>query len=273
MHTLKKRSMKFFSNLFNFLKSKQFLINLGLLVMVYLIVIISSIYFLNSKTNHGQKVEVPNYIGKNIRQVAPLLETLDLSYEIVDSIYAPDKVEGTILYQDPLPTSESDVYVKEGRKIHFRVSKKTRLMEVPLMVDRSERYAVSVLKNMGLKAAVTYQPSLEANGAVLAQKFKNKDMILGDKVPVGSTIYLVVGQGYETSVVEVPNLECLTINQVKERLLNYSGLKVYENYVNCRTREDSLRSRVIFQNPAYNPGEMIPGNSGISITLDPNGCN
>lgn len=265
--------MKFFSNLFKFICSRQFLINLGLLFMVYLVVVIVTVYYLDSKTNHGQKIEVPNYLGKNIRQVTSALDALHLEYEVVDSIYAPEKPEGTILYQDPLPTNESDVYVKEGRKIHFRVSKKSRLMEVPLMVDRSERYAVSVLKNMGLKASVSYQPSVEAAGAVLQQKFKNKDMKTGDKVPVGSTIYIVVGHGYSTSVTAIPDLNCLTINQVKDRLLNYSGLNIYENYVNCRTKEDSLRAKVVFQNPAYVEGEMIPGNSGISITLDVNGCN
>ncbi len=275
LRVLKYRLMNFFKNCVQFIFSKQFLINIGLLIMVYVVVVIATIYYLNGKTNHGEKIEVPDYIGKNIKQVVPSIEALQFEYEVVDSIYSPDKPEGTIVYQDPLPSKISEVFVKEGRKIRFRVSKKTKLIEVPLLVDRSERYAASVLKNMGINVVVNYQPSMEAAGAVLQQKFKNKEMKDGARVPVGSTIYLIIGKG-QTDVVTsipIPDLSCLTINQVKSRLVNYPGISVYENFTNCRTKEDSLSAKVIFQNPAFGEGELIQSNSGISITLDANGCN
>ncbi|HRO74810.1 MAG TPA: PASTA domain-containing protein [Crocinitomicaceae bacterium] len=265
--------MNFFKNIFKFIASKQFLINLGILFMVYVVVVIATIYYLNGKTNHGEKIEVPDYIGKNINDVSEQLDRLSLQYEVVDSIYDPEKAEGTIIYQDPMPSKMSDVYVKEGRKIRFRVSKKTKLIEIPLLVDRSERYANSVLKNMGVNAVITYQPSLEADGAVLLQKYQNKEMTNGQKIPVGATIYLVVGKGYsDAQQMLIPDLNCMTINQVKNRFGN-SNVSIMENYTNCRTKEDSLNAKVIFQNPAYVEGEFLPSGTTMSITLDAKGCN
>lgn len=264
--------MDFFKNLVKFFISKQFLISLGLLTMTYFIVVIGTIYYLDNKTNHGEKIEVPDYLGKNIKEVVSELDALHLSYEVVDSIYDPSQAEGTIIYQDPSPSKLSEVYVKDGRKIRFRVSKKTKLIEIPIVVDRSERYATSVLKNMGIKAVVTYQFSLEAAGAVLSQKYKNKDMVEGDKVPVGATVYITVGKGYSNEEILVPNLSCLTISQVKSRLGRYP-VSVFENYVNCYTKEDSLNAKVISQNPPFEEDAILHSGSGISVTLDADGCN
>lgn len=264
--------MKFFSNLFKFVTSKQFLINLGLLLMVYFLITIFTIYYLNSKTNHGEKLEVPNYIGKNIKTVTSELDRLNLSYEIVDSIYDPNKTEGTILYQDPMPTKLSDVYVKAGRKLRFRVSKKTKLIEIPLLVDRSERFAQTVLKNMGVNVVVSYRPSQDAAGAVLEQKYQNKAMNDGAKVPIGATIYLVVGQDALQANMPLTDFSCLTINQVKERLNQYPSIRLDAVFENCHTKEDSLAAKVTSQYPAYQEGGILESGMSISLTFNLNAC-
>lgn len=265
--------MNFFRNVFQFIFSKRFLIHLGLLLMVYLIIIIGTIYYLDGKTNHGQKLEVQNYLGKNIHDVIKELETIDATYEIVDSIYDAKLPSGTILYQRPLPTEESQVYVKRGRKLFFRVSKNTKLLELPLLTDKSERYAAAILNNMGVKYIIKYVPSTEAVGAVLEQRYKDKGMVENQRIPINSTITLYVGQSYEKAEIQVPDFSCLTINEINNRLPNYAGLRVYDNYVNCFTKEDSLRARVVFQNPTYEEGKLIPGISTITVTLDAHGCN
>ena len=68
--------------------------------MVYVGVFISLKSCLNSTTNHGEKIEVPNLIGKNSNNVKQLLAGTGLSFEVLDSIYAPSKTVGTILEQD-----------------------------------------------------------------------------------------------------------------------------------------------------------------------------
>ncbi|MEZ4891091.1 MAG: PASTA domain-containing protein [Crocinitomicaceae bacterium] len=49
-----------------------------------------------------------------------LMEELGLEYEVSESVYDPSKPEGTILFQDPLPTSKSKLAVKSGRTIRIK---------------------------------------------------------------------------------------------------------------------------------------------------------
>jgi len=55
----------FFKKLGNFVWSKSFLINFSALILVYLIIFYGVQAWLESKTNNGEVVDVPNLIGKN----------------------------------------------------------------------------------------------------------------------------------------------------------------------------------------------------------------
>ena len=111
-----------------FIWTREFLKKFGLVVLFYLLVITITIFYLSSYTNHGQQISVPNLVGKTVAKSTTILEELDLTYEVLDSIYDPSKPEGTIIDQDPDPTSFSKVFVKEGRIIRLRVSKKSRMI-------------------------------------------------------------------------------------------------------------------------------------------------
>ena len=161
--------MAFLKKLKAFIFTKYFLKQLGLVILAYILIVGITIFYLDSFTNHGQKIQVPNLIGRNVSTIQTELEELDLQFEVLDSIYDPSKTEGTILDQDPAATIFSKVFVKEGRVVRVRVSKKSRLVEMPSLVDKSQRFAESILKNRGLKYRIQYQPSNEANGAVLEQ--------------------------------------------------------------------------------------------------------
>ncbi|MFN5846198.1 MAG: PASTA domain-containing protein, partial [Flavobacteriia bacterium] len=156
----------------SFIWSKHFLKHLGLVALSYLVIVSVTVFYLDSYTNHGQRIDVPNLVGKDVNSVKPMLEELGLQYEVLDSIYDPSKPEGTILDQDPDATMLSLVPVKEGRIIRLRVSKRSRLVEMPSLIDKSQRFAESILENRGLKLRIQYKPTNEANGAVLDQLYK-----------------------------------------------------------------------------------------------------
>lgn len=115
--------------------TKVFLKKMGLVVLFYLLVITITVFYLDAYTNHGEMIKVPNFVGKSVGYASAQLEELGLEYEVLDSIYDPSKPQGTILDQDPDPTAFSNVHVKEGRIIRLRVSKKTRLIDMPSLVD------------------------------------------------------------------------------------------------------------------------------------------
>ena len=130
--------MDLLKKLGNFVWSKAFLINFASLILLYIIMFLSLKSCLDTRTNHGQKLDVPNLIGKNSNNLKSLMAGTKLNHVVLDSIYDPTMVVGTIVEQDPEPTSISKVYVKEGRTIKLMVTKKTMLVEMPGLVDKSQ---------------------------------------------------------------------------------------------------------------------------------------
>lgn len=247
------------------MKTKRFLKIVGMLFLVYFLIITITMFYLDSYTNHGQKIEVPNLIGKNVLSIESLLEESELTYEILDSIYDPKKTEGTIISQDPQPTFLSRLFVKEDRIIKLRVSKKTLKVEMPSLIDKSRRFAESILKNRGLKFTVSYRNTVEANGAILDQLYKGKYIKEGTKIPIGATIAIVVGRNEGGLPVPIPDLYGLTIFEAKERLASIPGMIFFPVCNECQTYEDSLVARINSQTPEFMEGIMIPAGSTITV--------
>lgn len=257
--------MDFIKKLKAFVFTKHFLKHAGLVVLVYLLIVVIAIFYLDAYTNHGEKIAVPNFVGKNINSIKTELDNLGLEMEILDSIYDPTKPTGTILDQDPTATNSSLIYVKEGRIVRFRISKKTDLIEMPSLVDKSIRFAESILENRGLKLKIQYQPTNEANGAVLEQRYKGRTIKDGTRIPIGSTITLVVGQNDMGAPVEIPNLYGLTLVEARERLLTMGSFGFLPVCNECVTTEDSLAARIESQSPEYIEGMLIPAGSTITV--------
>lgn len=262
--------MEFLIKLKNFIWSKHFLKHVGLVILAYIVIIGGTVFILDGMTNHGQKIKVPALYGKNVRNIESLMKESGLEYEILDSIYAPDKPEGTILSQDPGPSDSTDVFVKEGRIIRLRVSKRSRLVEMPSLIDKSQRFAESVLKNRGLKFTIVYETTNEANGAVLDQKFQGSTIKEGRRIPIGSTIVLTVGRNQGGQPVQIPDLHCLTINEARARLASMSSITLFIACENCLTSEDSLSAKVTSQTPEFIEGVLSPAGSTVTVLLQKN---
>jgi beta-lactam-binding protein with PASTA domain len=248
-----------------FVWSKHFLKHLGLVILAYIVIVSLTIFYLDSYTNHGQHIDVPNLIGRNVNSVKTELEDLDLQYEILDSIYDPSKPEGTIIDQDPDATSLSLVPVKEGRIIRLRVSKKSRLVEMPSLVDKSQRCAESILENRGLNYRIEYRTTSEADGAVLEQLYKGKSVKEGAKIPIGATILLIVGQNDAGAPTEIPDLFGMSLLEAQDMLMQTGNFSMITICADCLSSEDSLAARIESQSPEFLEGIMIPAGSTITV--------
>jgi len=257
--------MTFLKKLGNYIWSKKFLLNILAIVLIYVIGFYLFKGCLSSSTNHGDKIEVPNLIGKNESNLKQIFSGSELEYEVLDSIYDPSKVEGTVLGQDPLPTSETDVFVKQGRTIKVRVSKRTQLVEMPKLVDKSQRFAEGVLRNRQFKYSLEYRPSQEAHGAVIEQLYKNKKIVAGTKIPIGSKIKLIIGRNEVGVPQELPDLVGLTIQEARQRVDGMLNMDFQIVCNGCVTREDSLAARVETQSPEFNEGARIASGSSIMV--------
>ncbi|WP_299325735.1 PASTA domain-containing protein [uncultured Maribacter sp.] len=180
-------------NFFNFLKSKTFLIQLGLALLVLTIVIFVTLRYLNSTTNHGEFVEVPDFSKKSVMDMRKSIEEAGLRYEVLDSAnYNPDYPRFSIIEQDPTAGSK----VKENRKIYFTVNPSGyKKVTVPKIIQVTKRNASSMLKAVGLDVQrVTYVDEL-GKDMVYQIKFKGKYVKPGDKLPKTSKIELICGNG------------------------------------------------------------------------------
>ena len=251
--------------LINYLTSKKFLFNLVAIILVYVVGIWTLKAYLNSKTHFAQKIEVPNLIGDNQNNIAEKLKNAQLSFEVLDSIYDPTKVEGTIIEQDPLPTDSTGIYVKENRMIRIRVSKRSQLVEMPDLVDKSQRFAESILINRNFRYKLEYQPSSEAHGAVIEQLYKGKPITAKTKLPIGSRITLVVGRDETGVTLTLPNLYGLTLKEAESRVKNMGSMEFLPVCPDCITSADSLMARVVSQSPEFSEGGKISSGTTISV--------
>ena len=252
--------------------SKYFLKHFGLVILFYLLFVFGSIFYLNFATNHGEKIPVPNLVGLSSDEAKKIIEDLGLQYEILDSVYDPNsplfkKPERTVFEQVIEPTSSSNVYVKSGRIIGIRLTKKTQLVEMPNLVFKQIHFAQSILDGRGLRFIIRYRQSEESNGSVIDQLFNGKKITQGTRIPIGSVIILVVGQLDIGIPFQIPNLVGL-YRDAALKILDSLKISSY-NVVcaDCFTHEDSISALIFYQSPEYLEGENVFKSSHFSFSM------
>ncbi len=178
---------------FNFLKSRVFLINLGLAVLAVVLLTFGALQWLKSSTNHGEFVEVPDLSKMSVIDMRKVIEDADLRYEVVDSAnFDPEYPRFSIIEQNP-PAGNK---VKQNRKIYVTVNPSGyKKVTVPNIIQVTQRNATSMLRAVGLDVQrVTYIDQL-GKDMVYYVKFKGKRINEGDKLPKTSKVELVCGNG------------------------------------------------------------------------------
>lgn len=260
-----------FKNIKEFLKSKHFVKHVGLVILTYLIIVGGTLLYLDIRTHHGEKIAVPNLIGKHVDNIEDLLEDSGLEHIIIDSIYRPELPAGTIVKQIPEATSRTKVFVKSSRILEISLSKEVRLVVVPDLINKSKRYAESILKNRGLRFRLTYKISPNDIDAVISQRYSGRSTTEGLKVPYGSVIDLVVGKASKDEPFEVPDLYGMTVSQADSLVYDLPSVNLIIGECNgCKTKKDTLTARITGQTPEYFEGNTRPPGSDIVIFLDKN---
>ena len=79
---------------FRFLKSRTFFIQLGLALVAIVLLVFVLLRWLNSTTNHGEFVEVPDFSKMSVMDMRKAVEEANLRYEVLDSAnFNPDYPE------------------------------------------------------------------------------------------------------------------------------------------------------------------------------------
>jgi beta-lactam-binding protein with PASTA domain len=178
---------------FQFLKSKTFLIHLGIAIVASIILANIILFWLDSTTHHGEEVVVPDLNTLSIEDAAQKLEAAGLAYQIIDTLhYNPDYPKFGILEQEPV----ANYKVKSGRTVYLKVNAADyQIVSMPDLVQKTLRQAEPTLQALGLVVGkITYEPYL-AKDMVLAMKYKGKTVKPGDKLPKTAAVDLTLGDG------------------------------------------------------------------------------
>jgi eukaryotic-like serine/threonine-protein kinase len=212
---------------------------------------------LNWYTNHGEFVMVPNVKGKSMFDAKRELNNYDLDYLVVDSTYDESKPPLTVLDQQPAKGAK----VKEMRKVYLTLNASAPpQVKIPNIIDNSRRQAELILNSWGLKIGeMIYIPDM-AKDAVLNIQVKGKIVKPGLIVNKGTTIDLVLGDGFGNQVTEVPPLNDLTVLEARAVLeavhLNL-GMIIADGKI-----DDTLAAYVYDQEPKFGqPGKLGAGNT------------
>ncbi len=180
-------------NFIQFIKSKIFLVHIGLAIAALVLVSFLALQWLKESTHHGEFVEVPDLSKLSVMEMREVIEDANLRYEVLDSAnFNPDYPRFSIIEQNP-PAGNK---VKQNRKIYVTVNPSGyRKVTVPNVIQVTRRNATSMLKAVGLDVQrVTYIDEL-GKDMVYYIRFKGKNINAGDKLPKTSKIELVCGNG------------------------------------------------------------------------------
>ena len=198
---------------------KFVVMNLVLAMVVGIALLVALISYLQRYTEHGVEVEVEDVRGLLQSEAQPLLESQGLTMVVIDSTYSDKVPFGTIVDQNPKPNS----HAKHGRMVYVTINATTkRQITMPNLQDMSYRQAETTLRGLGLvvDTVYDYEPS-EFRDLVLDVKRDGESVQPGEKVPVGTTVRLVVGFGRGTERVEVPHLIGMTLQDARRTLLSH----------------------------------------------------
>jgi hypothetical protein len=250
---------------FKIIFSKQFLKHVGILFLTGVVMIILTFIGLNIYTRHGKGFEVPDFTGLTEQQFRHLIESNNLKYAIIDSIYVDDTPPGIVIEQTPEPGS----MVKTNRNIFFTINSwSPEKVQMPDVIDYSIRNARVMLESFGLKVGnLIYLPS-EYTNLVLGQHYKGKPIKAGTPLKRGSTIDLLVGKGLSNQTTGIPDLIGLHFYEAKETCQNLSlniGAQIYDTTV--VSKEDTLNAFIWKQRPIKSNDNQLRLGSSIDIWL------
>lgn len=246
--------------MFRFIFSRTFLIQLVLALLLIGLCIGGTYYFLLSYTKLGEAIEVPDLTGFDLVEVEATLKPLNLSAEVIDSIYLADKRGGEVTDQTPIPTS----LVKSDRKIYLTVTRySTPMVELP-DVKETIPIAIAKLNSYGFEVVDMIPRPAECDGCAIGVEVNGKEIEPGAKLPKGQKVNLIIGETGDAAPITVPMAFGLTLREAEQLLHLHSldaGIPIYDS--TCTTAADSAAARVYRQKPVA--GEKIQVGSSIFL--------
>ena len=224
---------------------------------------------LNWYTNHGQRLEVKEYVGLTIEAADEAIDDDDFRMAIIDSLYLVDQAPGIVLTQDPPAGS----YVKEDRRIYLTVTKSVPdMVTLPPLAGTYDLSAYQrKLSLIDLTGSVKsreysnrYQPNTILRVFYNDREISEQELRNGYRIARGSNLEFVVSSK-DGGEARLPNLRCRTYDEARFLLQSYR-LQPGE------VEEDATvvhppSAYVWQQEPPFIPGAALPFDSEVKLFL------
>ncbi len=226
-----------------YLKTKQFRNTIIMAICSVFVVVLIIFFSLGWYTRHGEGIPVPQLKGLSVEKAMALLKDQGFDYKI-DSVYVLDETPGSVVEQDPDPGTN----VKENRTIYLTVvTRQAPPVALPDLESLTYREAVATIANYGLKVGdTTFKPDIANH--VLEVRFAGQIIKPGTKLPKGSRIDLVLGNGEGPSEVDIPDPVNQGLTEAKCAIRGAGltlGIITYQGAIT-----DSTNVVVVAQSPA-----------------------
>lgn len=248
---------------FKFLLTKKFLRHLGLAAAITIILLLGALLWLKIYTHHGRTIIVPDLTGLTVNEVDDVTSSRQLRFEIIDSVFSTEMPRGTVIKQNPNPSSR----VKRNRKIFLTMNAvNPEMVSMPQLIGLSFRQARLALQNAGLiQGSIQYRPDYAKNNVL--QQMHN-DTVINEGTPItkGAVIDLVLGMGLSNKTTRVPDLVGLGLDEASEIIADYYlnlGATTYDESV--EDGEDSTKAFIWRQYPDFDEFKRL--NMGMEVDI------
>lgn len=189
------------------------LIGFGVALFIFIVFFFS----LGWITGNGETEKVPAVIGLDVVAAEKNLKALGFDVELQDSIYVDTLARNAVLRQTP----DADEIVKKGRTVYLTINRVIApQVDMPNLVGFSIKSAETYLKVLGLRLGSIQMVPDQNKNVVIDQLVNGQPIAPGSKIPSGTLIHFLVGDGGASAGMTMPDLVGLTYEQAKAQLIS-----------------------------------------------------
>ena len=245
--------------------------HLALILAFFLLVLFIIMMWLKLYTNHGQKLEMPDYEGQHIEAATKDADKRSFRMVVNDSTHIVGKPGGLIISQNPLSGSK----VKENRKIYVTTTKYSAdlipVASLPTLYGTEYQSKCKDLKYLEIDCEVrSYKYDAGEKDHIL-EVYYNDELIVSNigrkedvKIEKGATLEFVLS-AKQGAIVKTPDLKCLTLGaarfNIETRKLKVGNIQTIGEITN----EES--AYVVGQYPDGRSGESLESGSTIDLIV------
>jgi len=257
-----------------FLISKAFLKQLAYIIIFLILVLIIVLTWLRFYTNHGQKLELPDYIDQKYTEAQADAKSKTFEIIVTDSIHKVGKEGGLIIDQNPTPGS----MVKEKRKIYVNVTKyspdRIKVGDLPILYGNDFDQKRTELKYLDITCKIRSEKYDPGEPNHILEVWYNDKLIIDNKpmnpnveIDKGGTLEFVISKR-EGGKGLIPDLVCQEYSAAETMtLLSKFQIGQVREEGDITDRNTAF---VISQNPSADGSTELSFNSEISVTITQN---